>query len=107
MGFNQGERTWAGKVAPSGQPLRAGDRLDLVVLVGVGVVPGHVDGARRVLLKQRSQQFGCISRPRLRLRMRTTAGVAVERPDAVALGGLGGRRRDHHQSPGPWDSASP
>jgi hypothetical protein len=33
-------------------------RLDLLVLVGVGVVPSYVEGARRMLLQKRFEQFG-------------------------------------------------
>src|SRR5215217_1697526 len=74
----------------------AQDHLDLVVLMGVGVVPGYIHGARRMLLQQRLQQFGDLT-PALTPtdEDHRLAGMVVDRSDAVALFGLGWRL-DHH-----------
>jgi hypothetical protein len=72
------------------------DRLDLVVLMGVGVVPGHVDSACRMLLQQCFQQLGDLT-PAFAATNENNRlpGMVVDRSDAVALFGLSGRL-DHY-----------
>ena len=87
-----------GRQVKQHQPTRRStqNRFDLIVFVGIGVVPGHVDDARRMLLQQRFEQLGDLGATLTPADQDDRlASMVVHRPDAVALFGLGGRR-DYH-----------
>ena len=95
--FNRVKRRAVSRQVQEHQPPCSGtdNRLDFVVFVRRGVVPGHVDDLVRMLVNQCLQQFGDLA-PAL---MAThdhhgLTGVVVHRPDAIVRLGLSGRR-DH------------
>ena len=73
--------------------------LDLVILVGVGVVPGDIDGATRMPLEEGLQQLGGLAAALVpACDDDALARAPVDRAEAIAPGWLG-RRGDHHLPP--------
>ena len=52
----------AGTVTPAALPLH-GRPLDLIVFMGVGIVPGHIDGSGGMVIDQRLQQVSNFTPP--------------------------------------------
>jgi hypothetical protein len=98
-----------GRQVEQNQPTRrpTHHRLDLVVLVGVGIIPSHLDTTRRMLLQQCFEQLGSLP-PALAATEQDhrLAGVVVDRPDAVSLG-VGWVGVSIITCSGPWGSTSP
>ena len=65
------------------------DPFDFIILMGVGIVPGDVDGSRRMLVHQRLQQFGNLSSPLVALHQDDRfSRMIIDRADPVMPGGL-------------------
>lgn len=74
----------------------AHDGFDLIVFMRIGVIPGHIEGARRMLVDQRLQQFGdfsaALAPPKQDDRL---AGMVIDSAQAITPIRLPGCR-DHH-----------
>ena len=74
-------------------------RLDLVVLVRAGIIPGDVDGLGRVLFQERFEEFSDLASPLMRAgEDHRLAALPINRPEQKAPPRLH-RGRDHHLLP--------
>ena len=71
-------------------------RLNVIVFMGVSIIPGHVDRPGRVVVQQGLEQFGDFAPPLVPPEEHHGfAGMVVDRANAVVFGRLG-RGGDHH-----------
>nr|WP_244936461.1 hypothetical protein [Methylobacterium currus] len=74
-------------------------RLDLIVLVRAGIIPGDVDGLGRVLFQERFEEFSDLASPLMRAgEDHRLAALPINRPEPIAPRRLH-RGRDHHLLP--------